>query len=233
MNDIWWMIIFSSIAVVYLFLVSKILGKKQIAQLEFIDYVLGISIGSIAAEMATDTSETPFYHYLIAMTIFFLFDVLVTYLGRKGFWLKKFLKGSPLLIIHDGKIDYKQLKKSRLDINELLSLCREQGFFDITQVAFAFFENSGKLSVLPKGEYKPTVISDLLQPVVATQLPKILVIDGKVVFSTLKEMQKNTKWLYEKLKISSKSELKNIIFAQWDDKNSQSIIHYKEKQLDS
>lgn len=233
MNDIWWMVIFSSIAVIYLFLVSKILGKKQIAQLEFIDYVLGISIGSIAAEMATDTSETPFYHYLIAMTIFFLFDVLVTYLGRKGFWLKKFLKGSPLLIIKDGEIDYQQLKKSRLDINELIALCREQGYFDIAQVAFAFFENSGKLSVLPKGKYKPTVISDLSQPVEDAQLPKILVIDGKIVFSTLKEMQKNTKWLYEKLKIKSKKELKNIIFAQWDEKNSQSIIHYKEKQSDS
>lgn len=229
MNSIWWVIIFSSIAVAYLFLVSKILGKKQIAQLEFIDYVLGISIGSIAAAMATDTSDTPFYHYLIAMSIFFLFDILVTYLGRKGFWFKKFLKGSPIRIINDGKIDYNQLKKSKLDINELLSLCRTQGYFDISQVAFAFFENSGKLSVMPKGEYRPAIVSDLPQPIVAARLPKVLIIDGKIVFSNLEELNKNTEWLYEKLKISSKKQLKNLIFVQWDEEDSQMLVQYKQK----
>lgn len=82
MDNIWWLLIVSTISVVYLFIISKLLGKKQIAQLEFIDYVIGISIGSIAAEMATDLTETPFYHYLIAMSIFFIFDVLIT-LGAK------------------------------------------------------------------------------------------------------------------------------------------------------
>ena len=127
MEEILKIVIFSIISVVYLFIISKILGKKQIAQLEFIDYVIGISIGSIAAEMATDLNETPFYHYLIAMTTFFLFDVLITFLGRKGFRLKNFLKGKPIMVIYEGKINYRNLKKSKLDVNELCSLCREKG----------------------------------------------------------------------------------------------------------
>ena len=229
MDSIWWLLIFSTISVVYLFFISKILGKKQIAQLEFIDYVVGISIGSIAAEMATDTTDTPFYHYLIAMTIFFLFDVLITYFGRKGFFLKKFLKGSPLTVIYNGEINYKQLKKSKLDINELMSLCREQGYFDMNQIAFAIFENSGKLSVLPKSEYKPTVLGDLpnktIQP---ASLPNILVIDGKIAYSTLNQLNKDVGWLYNELKITNKKELGGIIFAEWDIKNSKMIIHYKE-----
>ena len=74
MSDWIKLLIFSSVSVIYLFFISKLLGKKQIAQLEFIDYVMGISIGSIASNMATDVGDTPFYYYIIGMTIFFLFD---------------------------------------------------------------------------------------------------------------------------------------------------------------
>ena len=103
----------------YLFIISKLLGKKQIAQLEFIDYAMGISIGSIAAEMATDVGDTPFYYYLIGMTIFFLFDLSISFLGKKGPFLKRFLKGKPIVIVYEGNIVYKNLKKSKLDY----SLC--------------------------------------------------------------------------------------------------------------
>ena len=95
MNDIVKLIIFSFTSVVYLFIISKFLGKKQIAQLDFIDYVMSISIGSIASEMATDIDETPFYYYIIAMTVFFLFDLFVTFVGRKGSFLKRFSMAYP------------------------------------------------------------------------------------------------------------------------------------------
>ena len=83
MNEIYKLLIFSSVSVVYLFFIAKLMGKKQIAQLEFIDYVMAISIGSISAEMATDVGDTPFYYYLISMTVFFLFVLMVSFLGRK------------------------------------------------------------------------------------------------------------------------------------------------------
>lgn len=78
-----------------LFVIAKLLGKKQVAQLDFIDYVIGISIGSIAAEMSTDINDKPLYFYLIAMAIYFLFDLSITLLGRKAPALKHFLKGRP------------------------------------------------------------------------------------------------------------------------------------------
>ena len=81
MSDIVKVLLFSALAYVTLFVISKILGKKQLAELDFIDYVTGISIGSIAAEMATETDK-PFYHYLIAMGIFFFFDLIVPLLVR-------------------------------------------------------------------------------------------------------------------------------------------------------
>lgn len=124
-KPIFGVLINSSVAFVYLFVISKILGKKQIAQLEFIDYTIGISLGSIAAEMATNT-ETPFYFFLIAMTIFLVLALLVAVVGRKNTFLKRILKGKPLTLIYDGKINYKSLKKSKIDVNDLLSMLREK-----------------------------------------------------------------------------------------------------------
>ena len=94
MNDIAKIVVFSITAYVSIFIIAKLLGKKQIAQLSFIDYIVGITIGSIAAEMTTEL-EQPFYHYLIAMALFFLFDLAVTLIGRKSALLKKSLLESP------------------------------------------------------------------------------------------------------------------------------------------
>ncbi len=226
LDQIYWVLINSVVSFIFLAIVSKLLGKKQIAQLEFIDYVVGISLGSIAAEMAT--SDSPFYHYLIAMTIFFVLAYIVAKLGRKGPLLKRILKGKPSTLIYNGKIEYKQLCKCNIDINDLLSMLREKGFFDINNVAYAIFEPSGKISVLPKGEQSPTVICNLkdvkIQP---AGLTNELVIDGKISGSGLSELNKDTTWLYKQLNIKNKADLRNIALAVYDSKNKKVVAHYK------
>lgn len=229
MSDWIKLIIFSSIAVIFLFIISKLMGKKQIAQLEFIDYVMGISIGSIAAEMATDVGETPFYYYLIGMTIFFLFDILVSYLGRKGPAMKHFFKGRPLMIIYKGEINFKNLKRSRLDINDVIEMCREKGFFDMSQIEFAIFENSGKLSILPKNDYKPIVAEDIGLNLPKVKLPIYLVVDGRISFSSLNEIKKDKQWLYKKAKLDDKS-IKNVLLATFIPEDNEVICQIKNKQ---
>lgn len=227
MTDIWKLIIFSLTSVVFLFVISKLLGKKQIAQLNFIDYVIGISIGSIAAEMATDMGDTPFYYYLIAMAIFFAIAMLVNFFERKAVFLKNFLKGKPLTVIYDGKIEYKTLKKSNLDINDLLALSREQGYFDFADIAYAVFENSGKLSIMPKGDKTPTVQADLKLPYKQAELPNYLISDGAISYSGLSQINKNEAWLFKKLKIKDKSALKNILLASYNEPKNEFRVHYK------
>lgn len=222
------LIIFSFVAVVYLFFVSKILGKKQIAQLEFIDYVMGISIGSIAAEMATDTGETPFYFYLIAMTVFFIVDLAITFVGRKGPALKHFFKGRPITVIYDGKFDYENLKVSKLDVNDVLALCREQGYFDIAQVAYAVFETSGKLSVLPKSPYKQVTAEDMGVKLPPASLPCILVVDGKISYSGLNEINKTAEWLKAKTDLDDKT-MKNVLLATYDNESDEVNVQLKEE----
>ena len=112
MNELIKILLFSALSYVTLFVISKLLGKKQLAELDFIDYVTGISIGSIAAEMSTET-DTPFYYYLIAMGIFFLLDLAVTLLGRTTNGFKRFLRGVPLILISQGEVVLKLSKRAK------------------------------------------------------------------------------------------------------------------------
>lgn len=224
---IYWVLINSVVSFIYLFIISKILGKKQIAQLEFIDYAVGISLGSIAAEWATQTEE-PFYYYLLGMSIYFVLALFVALVGRKAPFLKRIFKGKPVTLIYEGQIDWKQMKKSHIDVNDLLSMLREKNYFDINDVAYAIFEPSGKLSVLPKGNLRPVVIEDVnAKEVEQASLTNVLIVDGKISKSGLAEANKNEAWLFKKLKLESKKQLKNIALATYDEKND--IIQVYEK----
>ncbi len=228
LKDVYWVIINSFVSFIYLFIISKLLGKKQIAQLEFIDYVVGISLGSIAADMSVET-EAPFYHALIAMTIFFLLALAVALIGRKNTFFKRILKGKPSVLIYEGEIDYKELVKCKIDINDLLSMLREKGFFDITEVSYALFEPSGKLSVLPKGNFRPVVAEDISMKIVKQpELKNVLIADGRISKSGLNEIEKDKDWLFKKLNIKNKKEIKQILLATFDDENG-FIVYHKNK----
>ena len=228
--NIYWLFINSFSSFVFLFIISKILGKKQIAQLEFIDYVVGISLGSIAAEWSF-ADDRPFYYYAIAMAVFFLLALLISIFGRKNTFLKRLFKGKPLTLIYEGKVLSHNLDKSHIDVNDLLSMLREKGYFNPSDVAYAIFETSGQLSVLPKGSQKPVVLEDIdIHSVKPASLTNVLVVDGKVSKSGLNELGKSVEWLLLKLKLERESELKNIILAIYDDKTNKITAHYKTEQ---
>lgn len=212
-NEILYLIIVAFISVVVLFIIAKILGKKQIAQLEFMDYVLGISIGSIAAEMATDIGEKPFYYYIIAMSIYFILDLIISLLARSAPNLKHFFKGKPLTVIYEGELVYKNIKRGKIDVNDIIALARIQGYFDLSDIAYAIFENNGQLSIMPKANQKPTVAEDIDLKLPPASLPYYMVIDGVISYSSLRELKKDEKWLYNKLNVKTKADLENILLA--------------------
>ena len=224
---IYWLFINSFTSFWFLFIISKLLGKKQIAQLEFIDYAVGISLGSIAAEWAA-SDDRPFYYYAIAMAMFFVLAFLVAIIGRKSSFFKRLFKGKPVTLIYEGKILSEGLNKSKIDVNDLLSMLREKGYFDPNDVAYAIFETSGKLSVLPKGGQKPVVIEDVdKRKIKQASLTDVLVVDGVVSRSGLNEIGKSRAWLLKKLQIKDERELKKVILATYDDENNALNVHYK------
>lgn len=213
---------------IVLFIISKLLGKKQVAQLEFIDYVVGISIGSIAAEMAFEP-KIPFYHFIMAMVVFGGLDLAFTLLARKANFFKALFKGKPLILIENGKINFKNLKRSKLDVNDLIAQCRAQGYFKLADIAYCVFENSGDFSILSKSGAKPLSPDDLQLQLPSAKLEIALVVDGKVNSDALSNIDKNQTWLFEKLNIKDGSELRNIILATYDQDEDRIEIHTKEQ----
>lgn len=226
MSDIVKVLLFAALSYVTLFIISKLLGKKQIAELDFIDYVTGISIGSIAAEMATET-ESPFYHYLIAMGIFFLFDLAVTLLGRKANFFKRFLRGVPLVLINQGEVDFVSLKKSKIDFYDLVGLAREQGYFELEDIEYAIFETNGQLSVLPADNARPLKREDFGGiPVETPSVPNYVVVDGQMSSYALNQLNRDKKWLKAKLQ-EQDVEVNKILYAIYDEQTDELTVKYK------
>lgn len=219
-------IIFNSIfSFVAIFLIAKLLGKKQVAQLTVVDYVVGITIGNIAGQWCIDY-RSPWYLYLISMVVFLMFTLFVNFLERKVPF-KKLLKGKQLELMTDGKINYKNLKKSKLDINDVLGLSRAKGYFDINQLSYIFLENNGELSVLPKSAFSNALKGDILDNCEQTEPAKYVIIDGQINKTALQVLHKDENWLRAKCKITSKKDLKNIILAEYT--HGEVVVHFKEK----
>lgn len=212
------------ISLVALFLVTKMLGKKQVSQLSLFDYVIGISIGNFAAEMTVniDTNEV---NGIVAVLVFGFVAYIVSIITMKSITLRKFFMGKPTLIIEDGKLLMEGLKKVKFDINDLLEECRGKGYFDISQIAYAVMEVNGQLSILPKSEYANPTLKDLNIKGEKPTLCANVIIDGNIMNNILENMNKDEKWLMHELKIKG-IDLSNVLLATLDE-NEKLMIYEK------
>ncbi|MGN1062623.1 MAG: DUF421 domain-containing protein, partial [Candidatus Scatosoma sp.] len=225
MENVWRVFAFSVSSFLFLFAVMKILGKKQIAELSFIDYVVGISIGSIAAEWSTAMDE-PFYHYVIAMSVYCLFTLTLDIMERKKPF-RKFLKGEVLPIIENGEFNYENLKKSKLDIEDVLAMARDKEIFDVNDIAFALFETTGKLSILPKSAKSPLVAEDMQIKKEPASLTNYVVVHGQPQYKTMRETGVTADTLFKELGIQSDRDLNGILLAVYDEKTKSFSVYKK------
>ena len=202
-------------SLITLFLITKLLGKKQVSQLSLFDYVIGISIGNFAAEM-TINLETSEINGIWAVVLFGLFAYLVSLVTMKSIVLRRFFMGTPTVIIQDGKIMGKNLKKVKLDINDLLEEIREGGYFDLSEIEYAVMEANGSISVLPYPEYKPLTPKDMNIKVKKSGLCSNVIIDGKIMHNNLKNINKDKKWLIQQLKTKGNADISKILLATVD-----------------
>lgn len=202
------------ISLITLFLVTKMLGKKQISQLSVFDYVIGISIGNFAAEMSINL-DSKYLHGVVAVIVFGLVAYFVSLLTMKSLKLRKFFMGSPILLIKDGNILYNGLRKARFDVNELLEECRINGYFDISEIDYALMEANGEVSFLPKVECLPPQNKDLNIVKKKSGLRYNLIIDGEIINSSLKEVNKSLSWIENELKLKGIAK-ENVLLATID-----------------
>ena len=211
-------------SLVTLFLVTKMLGKKQVSQLSLFDYVIGISIGNFAAEM-TINLESNEINGIWAVVLFGVFAYTISVLTMKSIKLRRFFMGTPTVIIQEGKILEKNLKKVKFDINDMLEEIREQGYFDLSQISYAIMEANGKFSVLPKSDYRSLTPKDMKLKVNKESIQSNVIIDGKIIKNNLMNMNKDVKWLNKELKVQGYSDVSKILLATLD--NNEKLTVYE------
>ena len=219
----------SLLSLFILFLVTKLIGKKQVSELSLFDYVIGISIGNFTAEM-TMSLDVQFINGVMALLTFGLFAYLISRLTMKSIRIRRFFIGVPTVIIQNGKIIEKAMKHVMIDINDLLEQCRINGYYDLTQIEYAIMEANGKISIMPKSEYKPLTPNDMKKKVAQEDLQANVIIDGVIMQNNLENMNKSINWLEKELKVKGYKEYDDIILAILD-KNDKLTIFDKNNNI--
>jgi len=188
----------SIIAIIVLFILTRVMGKKQMAQLNFFDYVVGISIGSIASEYAV-VRDVHLAEGLTALMVFTMFSLVLSYMSVKSYWGRKLLDGTPVVLIENGKILETNLKKTKITINDLLEECRQKNIFNIAEIEFAILETRGRLSILPKSQNRPLTPKDMGLATEYEGLCTNVIIDGKSLDRQLASIHLDAAWLNTQL----------------------------------
>lgn len=205
----------SILAFLFLLLLTRIMGKKQLSQLTFFDYVVGITIGSIAATMSVD-QNIKISNGVVSLFIWGVFPILLSFLGMKSRAFQQFTDGKPVIIIKEGEVLEHAMKKNMLTIDELLMLLREQQVFKVEDVEMAVLETNGGLSIMLKSDKEPISMSSLGIKIKKETGPSLLIADGQILHENLKALGYTTEWLKGQiLNHGAKSE-KDVFIAQVD-----------------
>lgn len=215
--DILILLLSATASIVVLFILTKIMGYRQISQLSFFDYVIGITIGSIAAEMATNL-ELELWKPILAMVIYGIASLILSFLTMKSIKARRLFIGVPVVLIERGVILPCNLKKVHYDINDLLTDARSEGYFNIGDIQYAIMENTGKVSFLPNSAKRAVTPEDLnFQPVQEHILANV-VMDGKIMEAHLQKIGKDTQWVKNELKLQ-KLKVSEVFLAVVDNHN--------------
>lgn len=216
------------ISIIILFIVTKIIGKKQVSQLSLFDYVVGISIGNFIAEMVIN-KEVQYIDGVVAMLVFGIFSYIVSWVTMKSITFRRFIIGVPTMIVEDGKIIESGLKKTNIDINDFLEQCRLQGYFDINDISYAIMEASGDISILPKSNATPVVRKDLKIKGTNSILTANLIIDGEFLEKNIKGCNLTINKIRDELRKQGYASEEEILLAIY---SNNKIIFYQ-KDIDT
>lgn len=220
----------SVISLVVLFVLAKLIGNRQMSQLTLFDYINGITIGSIAAEMATELDRHWTYP-LLAMVIYGALTAFISYVCCKSQTLRRFLNGRTLILYSDGKFRFDNFKKARLDINEFMTQCRISGYFDMSQIETAVMEQNGKISFLPAAATRPISPKDMGHLVPESQLSISVILDGVMLEQNLMTAGYDKKKLLTEMSKAGITDLQSVMLATVDG-NGVAVFYAKHTSKD-
>lgn len=202
-----------SIAV--LFILTKFVGQREMSGLSIFDFTIAITIGSIAAEMATSLDNN-FMQPLVAMVIYAIVTIIISFLNMKFVKLRPIFSGKTLILYDNGTLFKENFKKAKIDLNEFLSQCRTSGYFNLSDIKTALLEENGKISFLPYSDKRPANAGDFNIKPNDEGIVTNVVIDGKIMQESLKQLKLDQTWLNKALQKQGINKMDNIFLATYD-----------------
>lgn len=216
-------IIFLSLgSILVLFILTKIMGNREMSQLSMFDYIVGITIGSIAAEMSTSL-ENNFWEPVVAMVVYGIIATSISYLSCKSLKFRRFFSGKSKILLDNGKLYQKNFLKAKLDINEFLMQARINGYFNISDIQTAILEPNGRISFIPISTKRPVNSVDLNLTPPPDNVVINVILDGIVLQENLQKTGKDIKWLEKELDKQNISNFKDVFLATYDNEHNLSI----------
>lgn len=228
-NEILLVIYRTVIMLIILFILTKYMGKKQVSQMNMLDYLIGITIGNIASDISLDIEKNIILG-IVSLVIISMSGILVTYLTLKNIKLRRLLVGVPRILIEKGKIIEKSLKKEGIDINDLQEEARQNGYFDLNEINYAILETNGKISFLVKDEYSKVSKKDMNIKKETKGLNANIIIDGELLINNLEFINKDKTWLDKELKKKGYLNYNSILLLTIDEDNNIKIYDKNNKE---
>ncbi len=205
-----------SLSFITLLFLTRIMGRKELTQMTFFNFVSAIAIGSLTAALAVDSSLS-MRNGVLALIGWSIFTIILGMMDLKSKEARKLLEGEPRILIKKGKIMEDELRKVRLDEEALRALLRQKNIFSFSDVDFAIFETNGKLSVLKKETQQPITKKDLnMTPKMSSTSPLATEIigDGQVIHSNLDKLHLTSKWLDQQLHNAGIQSIEEVFYAE-------------------
>ena len=226
-----YVLIASRVALTFMILLAlaRILGKKQISQLTFFDYIVGIVIGDMASTIAIDTT-IKFLNGLIGLVVYTILSVIIAFGAIKSFKFRELVESSPSILIKDGKIMEKTLLKHRLTFDDLLNGLREKDAFNLSEVELAMLETNGQISVMKKPEYQALTPKDIGLSVEEDHAPSLVIIDGTLLEKHLIYLGYSKDWLLKEIKKQGANQFEDVFLAQINSDGSVYVDLFNDKK---
>lgn len=211
-------ILFRTIILYLLVVISmRLMGKKQIGEMEPFELAIAIMISELASLPMQDT-RISITHGIIPIITLLALQTLMALFQLKSEKMRLLFNGKPSILIEKGTLNVKELKNEKFNLNDLMEELRMQGYYNLSDIEYAILETSGQLSIIPKTELAPITRADLKIKSPQDTLPITLVLDGKINSKNLIRANKNEDWLYQMLKKNSICSIKDILIALLDSK---------------
>ncbi|HEX2947078.1 MAG TPA: DUF421 domain-containing protein [Clostridia bacterium] len=195
-------------------IMARLMGKIQLTQLTFFNYITGITVGTVTATMIF-TPGFILAKGLYALALWGLLTMLMEYLSIKSIGLRRIIDGQPVILIQHGEVVKSALYKTRLNLDQLKMLLRKENVYDMKEVDYAILENNGELSVLKKDEFKNTLKKDLGLPLnPASNMPTEVISDSRILDDNLKRINLDRNWLRNEISKLGFRRTEDIFYAE-------------------